>query len=410
MKNLFRAILIMICQLSLAYAQETHSLSLEQAKKITLRNNPFYHIKRRNVDFQRGMYWAEMTPENPEIGIEVEEVPKARSYANYGEKRLFFSQSLDFPTNYIFRHKLLRAEIQQSYFDLKQFERELIFQVKDAYYTMLLRQKLVELARQNLSLSRDFFDRAKQSYELGDSDRLTMLKAKVNLGEAQRRLNSMQKDLAVAESVLREVLGLKKNDLSKIVLLDSIPDKIKTIAYEDLRKYLPDHPAIRAAQSFRTSSLNARRLAYAGFLPRLSLSFFNQEIDNADYKGGEISLSFPLWLLGQKGRIQSARAQLGMATQFLTAEQLRLQREFNEAVAKLEKAANEVVLYQSSLLSEAEEVFRIARESYRVGEIGYLQFIDAQQTLIQTRADYLQSLRNYQIEIAHLEKLVGVEL
>ncbi|NOZ62545.1 MAG: TolC family protein [Calditrichaeota bacterium] len=410
MNKLFMIVLLLISQLSSAYAQETFSLSLEEAKKIALQNNPFYQMKRKNIDYQKGIYWAEMTPENPEIGIEVEEIPKNKSYTSYGEKRLVFSQSLDFPTNYIFRHKLLRAEIQQKYFNLQEFERELSFQVKDAYFTMLMQQGLVELSRQNLKLSQDFFDRAKQSYELGDSDRLAMLKAKVNLSEAQRRLIGVQKDLDVAESVLREVLGLKNNDLKKIVLSDSIPDKIKIISYKELKRFLPDHPAIRAAQSSKISSLNAKRLAYAGFLPQISFSYFNQEIDKTDYKGGEISLSLPLWFMGQKGRVQYAKAQLEIADQMLISEELRLQRKFDQATANLEKATNEVTLYQTNLLSEAEEVFRIAQESYRVGEIGYLQFIDAQQTLIQTRAGYLQSLRNYQIEIAHLEKLVGVEL
>jgi len=99
-----------------------------------------------------------------------------------------------------------------------------------------------------------------------------------------------------------------------------------------------------------------------------------------------------------------------MAKYFVNAESLRLQKDLNQAVANFQKAVTEVRLYQTSLLGEAEEVFRIAQKSYTFGEIGYLQFIDAQQTLINTRSGYLRSLTNYQIEKAHLTKLVGEEL
>lgn len=410
MKKVVMLVLLWIFQLSIVHAQQTLNLSLEEAKKIALQNNPVYQMQRKNVDIQKGIYWAEMTPENPEISVEFEEVPRSKPYTSYGEKRLVFSQSLDFPTNYLLRHKLLKAEIQRQSFSLQEFERELIYQVKKAYFTVLMHQGLVELAQQNQKLSQDFFDRARQSYELGESDRLTMLKAKVNLGEAQQKVRGAQKDLETAEAFLREVLGLKNRQIAKIVLTDSIPKELKAISPEKLKPYLLNHPAIQAARSSRIASLNNKRLAYGGLLPQISLSYFKQEIDKRNFWGGEIGLSFPLWFFGQKGRIQVAEAQLSSSNHFLGAEQLRLQREFNQAIANLEKAANEVLLYQTSLLNEAEEVFRIAQESYNVGEIGYLQFIDAQQTLIQTRAGYLQSLRNYQIEIAHLIKLVGVEL
>ena len=213
MKKVFLIIFILIMNLT-ASAQQTLVLSLQEAKGHALKNNPLYKAQQKRIDFQKGVYWSEIMPENPETGIEIEAVPQNQSYTNYGEKRLFFTQPFDFPTDYIFRHKLLRAEIQRQKFSLQEFERELTFQVKEAYFTILMQQGLVELARQNLKLSQDFFDRAKLSYELGDSDRLTMLKAKVNLGEAQRRLNGMQKDLDIAESVLREVLGLKNSDLT----------------------------------------------------------------------------------------------------------------------------------------------------------------------------------------------------
>ncbi len=405
---LFGLVLSMI--VSTGFSQQKYALSLEEAKNLALQKSPLYQLQVKRVEAQKGKYWVEMVPENPEIGVESEQIPVGRPYSQYGERRVYITQVVDFPSNYYFRHKMLNARIRSEEFRLEEMKRELIFQVKVSYFNVLLQKELVTLAKKNVELSEDFYTRAKRSHELGESDRLTMLKAKVNLGEAQKRLNSVQKDLDAAVSKFRQVLGLGADDPHVIDLTDTIPESPEDYSYEELQKRLAGHPALKAALAVRQEALNANRLAYGGFLPQISLIYYNQEIERTNYWGGGIGLSFPLWFFGQKGRIQQKEAQLAIAEYFVSAEDLRLQKDLDQAVANFEKAANEVRLYQSSLLNEAEEVFRIARKSYAVGEIGYLQFIDAQQTLIFTREGYLRSLVNYQIEKAHLTKLVGMEL
>ncbi|UCE05071.1 MAG: TolC family protein [bacterium] len=393
-----------------AQTEQQMTLSLEGAKSYALKNNPHYQIQLKKIDAQKGMYWSEIVPDKPEIGIEVEEVPPNQAYTNYGEKRVFVEQELDFPSNYFFRHKILYAEIQRATIQLEEVKREVFFDVKEAYFNLLLQNEFLTLAEKNLQLSQDFYNKAKRSYELGESDRLIMLKAKVNFGIAQKGVNAVQKDVETGVSKLKEVLGLKDQKIITIVLSDSLPETLVTFSHDLLKQGLQNHPALTMAKLTRKAAANAKHLAYGNFLPQLSFSYFKQEIDKNDFWGAEVGLSFPLWFMGQTGQIQQKRAEQTMADYFYIAEQLRLQKEFDHAIAQLEKAANEVKLFQTELLNEAEEVFRIARQSYTVGEIGYLQFIDAQQTLIQTRDGYLKSLFNYQVEKAHLTKLAGVEL
>ncbi len=381
-------------------------LSLRNAKEIALKNNPEYQIQLKRIDLQKGWYWSDLMPESPEIGMEVEEVPMNLPYSSYGERKLFISQAFDFPTNYLFRHKMNQAKIQQERAILEEFQRELFFQVEQAYWSFVLRNELLALAQKNLELSQDFFHKSQRSYELGETDRLTMLKAKVNLGAAQQRLIAVQKDLEAGSSHLRQLLGLKTN---KVLAIDSLSDRIDLVSTEKLKSGLASHPALKSAELSKQSLANANRLAYSSFLPQISLSYFKQKINHDDFWGGEVSLSIPLWFMKQKGLIQQAIAERRIADYFYFAEQLRLNRELDQAIAQYEKAANEMKLYQTDLLHEAEEVFRIAQQSYAVGEIGYLDFIDSQQTLIQTQEGYYQSLYNFKIEKANLIRLTGVE-
>ena len=206
------------------------------------------------------------------------------------------------------------------------------------------------------------------------------------------------------------MLGLNKGKIRTIILSDSLPETIAVSSTDSLAQGLQNHPALKIAYISQQAAVNAKRLAYGQFLPQISLSYFKQEVDKNDFWGGEIGFSIPLWFMGQGGKLLQKKAEQIIANHFYVVEKLRLGQEFNQAIARLEKAANEVKLFQTELLNEAEEVFRIAQKIYAVGEIGYLQFIDAQQTLIQTRQGYLQALLSYQIEKAHLTWLTGIEL
>jgi cobalt-zinc-cadmium resistance protein CzcA len=385
------------------------SLKLEEAYQFAWQHNPSYRAQLHKIEQQKAVYQYEMAPENPEIGIEVEEIPGGQKLSSYGEKRLFISQKFDFPTNYLFLHQQRRADIQKEIAQTELQKREVQFQVHETYFAIKLQEDLIELARKNVGLSNDFYEKSKRIYNLGETDRLTMLKAKVNAGIARQNLNAAQQELKAAHARFREVLGIQSEQYQQIVLVDSLVESVVEVPLTSLKAQLTGHPVLKIAQLTQFSAKAARREAFGKLLPEISLTYFQQEIDRKNFRGGEIGLSFPLWFWKQKGLIQQRKAEAAISDAFYLTGKLRLEREFDEAVVHLEKAIQEVNLYQNELLNEAVEVFRIAEKSYGVGEIGYLEFIDAQQTLIQTQENYLRSCYNYQIQKANLTRLTGEE-
>ncbi|MBN2089482.1 TolC family protein [candidate division KSB1 bacterium] len=390
-----------------AQTKGERTLKLEEACLFALQHNPAYQAQLQKIKYQEAVYQFEMSPENPTIGIEVEEIPGGQKLSSYGEKRLFISQNFDFPTNYLFLHQQRSADIEKEIAQTEIQKRDIKFQVHETYFSIKLQEALIDLARKNVELSNDFYEKSKRIYNLGETDRLTMLKAKVNAGIAQQNLNSTQHELKTANARFREVMGIQAHEYDQIILIDSLLDSITFVTPARTKARLTEHPVLKIAELTQLSAKAARREAYSKLLPEISLTYFQQEIDKKNFWGGEIGLSFPLWFWKQTGLIQQKRSEVKISEAFYLAEKLKLEREFDEAFVYLEKAIQEVNLYQSELLNEATEVFRIAEKSYSVGEIGYLEFIDAQQTLIQSNASYLHSLYNYQIQKANLIRLTG---
>jgi cobalt-zinc-cadmium efflux system outer membrane protein len=55
----------------------------------------------------------------------------------------------------------------------------------------------------------------------------------------------------------------------------------------------------------------------------------------------------------------------------------------------------------------ARETFDAVEEGYRMGKFGYLDVLDAQKTLFESRLRYLRALVNYRKEIIEIERWIG---
>ena len=70
-------------------------------------------------------------------------------------------------------------------------------------------------------------------------------------------------------------------------------------------------------------------------------------------------------------------------------------------------AAAQINTYEKGLLKQAEEALRIAQVSFKFGETGLLDVLDAQRVLRQTQLDYVQAKYDLSIALTELERFMG---
>ena len=73
-------------------------------------------------------------------------------------------------------------------------------------------------------------------------------------------------------------------------------------------------------------------------------------------------------------------------------------------------ALHQIQLMEEQIIAQAEEVYRLYLFSYQEGEIGGIELIEAQRTLNEARTAYADSLFDYDMAIASLEKSIGLTL
>jgi len=124
-----------------------------------------------------------------------------------------------------------------------------------------------------------------------------------------------------------------------------------------------------------------------------------------------LSVSLPLFFWQPvRGEIREASARVHALTQEATHLRNLISLEVEEAHRRYTTAVNQIELIEDEILAQAEQVYEMYVFSYQQGEIGGIELIEAQRTLNEARKTYADSLFDYDIAIASLEKSVGRSL
>jgi len=119
-----------------------------------------------------------------------------------------------------------------------------------------------------------------------------------------------------------------------------------------------------------------------------------------------ISIPIPVFNRNQ-GNIEKARHEVVKAESDAAATKLTARNSAFQAHEDMINAYRQADILKSTILPAAEKAFRLAREGYRAGKFAYLEVLDSQRTLFETRAQYIAALRDYHKARAETERLTA---
>ena len=68
------------------------------------------------------------------------------------------------------------------------------------------------------------------------------------------------------------------------------------------------------------------------------------------------------------------------------------------------------MLYKTALIPQTEQAFEATKIGYETGRVDFLNLLDSERILLQTRLAYYKAIADYQKSIAFLERITGKEL
>jgi outer membrane protein len=302
--------------------------------------------------------------------------------------------------------------------------REIIRQVKVAYFDALKAQALAGVADRQAEARRQDFEVTRDRYRIAAASRSDLLGAEIDLRNAELREMDTEDGFVASLRLLRATLGQEaaQLDADDIVLVDpaTIPDAGLLDADRLVAAARAGNPDLRAAAADERAASAAVWSARSSYLPTLNFglnlgrgrqvaadeSLLTFSPANTS-RGVSVSASWTLFSgFQRKQRNAEASQQLVAAQASVTAEELRVEREVRNLVDQLRRRSHRLeVLERNAELSG--ERLDLAREQYRLGSIAYFNLQQAIESLDQAQQGVLDERYELLKDWAELEQRVG---
>jgi outer membrane protein len=284
-----------------------------------------------------------------------------------------------------------------------------VLAVKEAYFTLLLSQRLVgvneaalERANLNLRSARGFFD-------VGTRPKSDVTRAEVDVANARVSLIRAQNAVSLARTALNTAMGIVVNNptrLRDILTYDEYRVDANTLVSEAIRQ----RPESRQARAVIDQEEALLRQAFRNFFPDLvaSGSFGVARPETfSDFWSFGAQLQWSIFDGGNRiARYKEEKFRFEAAKSRLRDIELTVWREVEQAYVNLASAEEQIFAARKAVES-AEENFRLAQGRFDAGVGTIIELTDAQLELTQAQSQEAQALSDFRISIARLERSVG---
>lgn len=304
---------------------------------------------------------------------------------------------------------------------LDQTLHDLIFDVKQAYYTVLEKQELIKVAEQAVANFDTQLYRAEKYLKAGVRTKIDVTNAQVNLSNEKLNLLQAEADLKRARVKLEQILGTKPFDgnylpKSPVASLngminqapattDTLPDLL-TAAQENRPGLTRYARLIDAAESRLTQ-------VQGNYMPTLGVSgnYTDYETDLTglyDQWQVGIGLSWELFSgFETQGQIAEAKASLREVSASYKLYDLAVVQEVTDSYYSADETYESVNIAGEALDLAAENL-DLAEKRYKNGLGDLLEFNDAQLLYSQNRTRLVSAYFGYLTALARLERATGI--
>lgn len=387
---------------------ECNTFSLTELIDLAIQNSPVIAAKLEEVNAKNAAYLASKRLTNPELGLSW---GKAKRYDSLGERNtseLLISQYLENPFKRHYRIQVFERDREAAEYLLEYAKLELIHEIKNHYFQILLQKNKSELAKKNADSIAEIHRLILKRAQLGEVKELEAIKLQVESLRAQNVLNKTGTDWQLAKDRLNKSLGnILAPDFNVQGELGYVPLDVNEQGL--LTERLPSHPLIREKEKRNEQAQENLLFIKWQLLPDFKLIGFSKNELDGRIKGLGITFDVPLWNWRSK-EIAEAESLLLKQRQELRAIQMELATEAKTKIHQLRLSARALKLFTTGLLKQAEESLKIAEISYTQGEISLIDYLDSQRTYFSIMTDYQDSLYAWNADLAALERAIGEEL
>lgn len=388
---------------------QTRKVSLQECINMALEKNPQMQVANKSVERAKALQGTAWEIDKTELSLSQDPTSGGSP-----DNALSLSQSIEFPTYYIARHKQLKAETQAERSKAAVVCLSLENDVKAAYYQAVYLAERLRVLESQDSLLAQYRTLAEKRYKAGETRQLELLSAERLQRENKMEVLAAHNELETAQLLLSRLVG-------SVETVEPKEDSLLPLDWKQASYNHSQTPDGQYSADRLKVSEQAVRVAKNGFAPSLSLSLRNQLVisswnpydqdrsrfDGGNFMGFEVGVGIPLFYGATRAKVKAARKEREMiALEIKEQEQLR-QQEYLSALSRMNAAYVRYTYYNEEGRERSDKMAEQGLLEYSQGEISYLEYMNVLQESIDLRLKRASALNDYNQCVLVMEKLCG---
>lgn len=305
------------------------------------------------------------------------------------------------------------AATEASTADLETTKQEVIFNTKQAYYSVLSSQQLLGVAEETVRQNQKHLEAAQARFEVGVAPRFDVTQAQVQVSNAELSRVEARNNVALGLATLRRAMG--QTEPLQVTLVDRLEHRPVALSEEVIiqQAYVrrPELESIRAQQRSSAEQVLALK---KDLLPSISgtaqYTWTGREHPLQEGWMWGVTLTVPLFdsilTTSQLGEEQATFRHLQAQEDNLRQ---RVALEVRQGLLSLRRAEESIRVNEHTLV-QARENLDLAEGRYAAGVGNIIEVTDAQVSLTSAQANNIKALYDYKTALAELERAVGSPL
>jgi cobalt-zinc-cadmium resistance protein CzcA len=291
---------------------------------------------------------------------------------------------------------------------------ELIYRVKQQYYSLLVLNEQIVLLESADSIYASFYKQSKSRVDAGLSDALELSTVENQLMQIRQQLSIVRETkkglLAKFQRTIQTTLHYTPNGDSIIYKFNFSPSLVgntvspKLLVLQSEESLLKKSTALEKSLLAPSFSVGYSSMTVKGWQ---TLSLTEDKYFGALDRFGSVNIGLfvPLFAHSQKARIAASEILVNQKKMETLSFKQELDDQYKSTLSDFLIQKQILGEFMSKGLPGATLILQTASQKFKLGKISYLDWIGYTNQFIQTNADYLNAVMRYNEDVFELEKL-----
>ncbi len=379
-----------------------------------LAKNPEIQVYVERWKAAKAKVWQAVSWGDTMLGADFEGIPRGRVDADRANNiEWMISQKVPFPGKKFLRGRVARKEAKMAEADYKAKEREIVNEVKQAYYEYFFRQHEIGLHEETKRILKRLARSAESRYSTGQVPYHEVLRVHSELAMVANEVAKHYNQRDTARARLNALLSRPATEPLSLAI--RVPERKFPHTQDDLMNLALRHrPELAAMRYGFEAAKTEATSAVFDLIPdpqvRIEARKFSGEGNIREYDqffGFEVPV---FSILGRVGQIKEKRAEKRAAEAAVENMKNMVLFEVQGAWAEFDAHDRTARTYKSNVVPQAESAVRSLLAEYESGRGNFLSVMEAQRALTEFRHHYFEALAMREQSFAELERVVGIDL